>query len=84
MRVNRSEARTDHIHIRVRPSIKQMAVAMAKAEERSLSIFISRLIEAEAKRTGNASKKRWRSVRFGSKAATRSAKSHVRFTPKSG
>jgi hypothetical protein len=30
---------------------------MAKAEERSLSIFISRLIEAEAKRTGNAAKK---------------------------
>jgi hypothetical protein len=35
-----------------------MAVAMAKAEERSLSIFISRLIEAGAKRTGNPTKKR--------------------------
>jgi predicted HicB family RNase H-like nuclease len=61
MRVNRSEARTDHIHIRVRPSIKQMAVAMAKAEERSLSIFISRLIEAEAMRSENATESRLRS-----------------------
>ena len=52
MKVNRNEARTESINIRVRPSIKRMAVAMAKAEERSLSIFISRLIEAEAKRTG--------------------------------
>ena len=52
MRVNRNEARTEYIHIRVKPSTKRMAVAMAKAEERSLSIFISRLIEAEAKRTG--------------------------------
>jgi len=52
MRVNRNEARTESIKIRVRPSSKRMAVAMAKAEERSLSIFISRLIEAEAKRTG--------------------------------
>lgn len=58
MRVNRNEARTEHINIRVRPSIKRMAVAMAKAEERSLSIFISRLIEAEAKRTGNTTEKR--------------------------
>jgi predicted HicB family RNase H-like nuclease len=57
MRVNINEARTEHINIRVRPSIKRMAVAMAKAEERSLSIFISRLIEAEAKRTGNATEK---------------------------
>jgi predicted HicB family RNase H-like nuclease len=57
MRVNRNEARTEHIHIRVKPSTKRMAVTMAKAEERSLSIFISRLIEAEAKRTGNAAKK---------------------------
>ena len=58
MKVNRNEARTESINIRVRPSIKRMAVAMAKAEERSLSIFISRLIEAEAKRTGNTTEKR--------------------------
>ena len=58
MRVNRNEARTEYIHIRVKPSTKRVAVAMAKAEERSLSIFISRLSEAEAKRTGKATKKR--------------------------
>jgi hypothetical protein len=38
-----------------------MAVAMAKAEERSLSIFISRLIEAEAMRSENATESRRRS-----------------------
>ena len=58
MRVTRNEARTDYIHIRVRPSIKRVAVAMAKAEERSLSVFISRLIEAESKRNGETTKKR--------------------------
>ena len=58
MRVNRNEVRTEHINIRVRPSTKQMAVTMAKAEERSLSTFVSMLIEAEAKRTRNATKKR--------------------------
>ena len=57
MRINRSEARTDYIHIRVRPSTKRAAVAMAKAEERSLSVFISRLIEAESKRNGETTKK---------------------------
>ena len=61
MRVTRNEARTDYIHIRVRPSTKRMAVAMAKAEERSLSIFISRLIEAEAMRIENATESRRRS-----------------------
>jgi hypothetical protein len=59
MRVTRNEARTDYIHIRVRPSTKRMAVAMA--EERSLSIFISRLIEAEAMRSENATESRLRS-----------------------
>ena len=57
MRVNRTEGRTEYINIRVRPSTKRMAKGMAKAEERSLSIFISRLIEAEAKRIENATKK---------------------------
>jgi hypothetical protein len=31
---------------------------MAKAEERSLSVFLSRLIEAESKRNGETTKKR--------------------------
>jgi hypothetical protein len=44
---NKDEGRTATIMIRVRPSVKRMAVAMAKAEDRSLSSFISRLIEAE-------------------------------------
>jgi predicted HicB family RNase H-like nuclease len=57
MRINKNEARTAYIHIRVRPSTKRMAVAMAKTEERSLSIFISRLIEAEAKRSRDTTKK---------------------------
>jgi predicted HicB family RNase H-like nuclease len=45
----KDEARTETIMIRVRPSVKRMAVAMAKADDRSLSSFISILIEAEEK-----------------------------------
>jgi hypothetical protein len=45
----KGEFRTETIMIRVRPSVKRMAVAMAKADDRSLSSFISTLIEAEEK-----------------------------------
>jgi predicted HicB family RNase H-like nuclease len=45
----KGEFRTETIMIRVRPSVKRMAVAMARADDRSLSSFISTLIEAEEK-----------------------------------
>lgn len=55
---NRNETRSESIMIRVRPSVKRMAVEMAKAEDRSLSSFISRLIEDRAGWIENAVKKR--------------------------
>jgi predicted HicB family RNase H-like nuclease len=58
MKLARNEQRTETIMIRVRPSVKKLAVEMAKAEDRSLSSFISRLVEAAAGYTDNAMKKR--------------------------
>lgn len=46
-RPKKDERRTAAIVIGVSPSVKRMAVTMAKAEGRSLGSFISRLIEAE-------------------------------------
>ena len=58
MKVNRNEARTESINIRVRPSSKRMAVAVAKAEERSLSIFISKADRGRSKAHRNMTEKR--------------------------
>jgi predicted HicB family RNase H-like nuclease len=58
MKRARNEQRTENIMVRVRPSVKRIAVAMAKAEDRSLSSFISRLIEDRAGSVENTTGKK--------------------------
>lgn len=44
------EKRTDHIHMKVLPSVKQLAEKNASAEGRTLSNYIEKLIQDDEKR----------------------------------
>ena len=47
------EGKTATPMLRIRPSVKAVAVKRAKAEDRSLANYVERLIVADAKKTGD-------------------------------